>query len=166
MPYGYGNRAFAKPVNPKRWVGGSTTFSADTTQQITLTLPIDASQGRAIQLWSLDIEISVMTWIAADKNLSVFISRSSVSAEKFINDPDVLAKWKIHTECAAASAMPPVPNTYTLDFYPAIPYFGSQIYVGVTNATGGTPTVYVKLWYTDLYMDPRQMLASLQSSLV
>lgn len=179
MPYGYSRggyggyapRAVSAGPNVKRFLVGSySALSDSSTGNIAINVPIDAAAGRMIQLWSIEVEFSDATWYLVDnKTLAIVIARTAGTTERFINDPDVIAKFKIHSEyilTTSGSSTIVGSMVFDKDLYPAVPLMNNQIHVTITNSTGATQTVYVKIWYTDLFVNMAQSLALLQSQVI
>jgi len=169
MPYGYGGYGGGlKPANVLRSLNGSLAALADgaTCGNITFQIPIDATSGKAIQIEKIVIEFSDATWIITDnKDIAFMLSRQQKTAEVFLNDSDIMHKLKMHSEILTSGAG--FQNqVIEMDFAKPLPFFGSQLFLSIRNNTGATQSIYAKLWYKDLYMDPRQMLASLQSQVI
>lgn len=174
MSYGYrgygGYQRGALPSagpNVKRFLVGSYAALADAaTGNIAINVPIDAAAGRMIQLWSIEVEYTDATWLTTDnKSLTIVIARTAGTAERYLNDPDVIAKFKIHSELTTSGAIV-ASQVVDKDLYPAAPCMNNQLHVTITNATGATQTVYVKVWYTDLFVNMAQSIALLQSQVI
>lgn len=167
MPYGYGYGG-PRPANVIRCLNGSYSSLADgaTCGNITFNIPIDATTGKAIQIHKVVIEFSDGTWFDVnDKDLTFMLSRQQKTAEVYLNDADLLHKVKLHSSLTT-SGLVNTEMVMEMVFSKPLPYFGSQLFLSIHNNTGAAQSIYVKVWYTDLFMDPRQMLASLQSQVI
>lgn len=157
--------------NPRKFLVGSYANLANLgIGNIAINVPVDAAQGKGIQIWSWEVEL----WFADGANgvhgaagfdVMITLARTAGTAERFVNDPDVIAKIHLATDNNAAGT-----TTMDLvrdkDFYPAVPFIGPQIHVTIDNNSGVAMWVYTKIWYTDLYISYPQAVGLLQSQVI
>lgn len=150
----------------KRSLLGTYSALADgSTGNIAINVPIDISNGLGIQIWGLEIEYSDGTWHVVDnKTLAIALCRTLGSAERYVNDPDVIFKMKLHSELATNGAIL-ADQCKQVDMYPAIPFAGPQLHVTITNNTGASQNIYVKVWFSTIRINFRESLGMLQNQI-
>lgn len=150
----------------KRSLIGSYSSLADgNTGNIAINVPVDVQSGLGIQIWGIDIEYSDGTWFGVDnKSLAIVLARTTGTAERYMNDPDVIWKTKLHSELVT-SGLVVRDQCLSKDMYPAIPFIGPQIHVTITNSTGATQTVYVKIWFSTIRVNYRESMSMLQNQI-
>lgn len=150
----------------KRSLVGSYSALADTaTGNIAINIPVDIQRGIGIQIWGAEIEFSDGTWFTTDnKTLAVVMARTLGAAERYANDPDVITKVKLHSELTTSGAILH-DQVIKIDFYPAVPFIGPQLHVTITNNTGASQTVYVKIWFSTIRVNFNESMAMLQNQI-
>lgn len=147
-------------------VGSYTSLASGSTGNIAINVPIDIQRGMGIQIWGIEIEMSDGTWLVVDnKDLAVVLARTLGAAERFVNDPDVIYKTKLHSELAGANSPWVEDLVRHIDLYPAIPFIGPQLHVTITNNTGATETIYVKVWFSTIRVSYQESMGMLQNQI-
>lgn len=122
-----------------------------------------------IQIWSIEFEIDTTAMdkllTTTDQYVGVILSAVPVTAQKYVNDRDVLFKWQWYNNVGAAGVAM-MNCVQDRDFYPAIPFYGQQLHLGVISGLTTTAiTVYCKVWYSLVTLSQNEVLAQLQNQL-
>lgn len=153
--------------NPKKFLVGSYASLANASNaNIAINVPVDAAQGKGIQIWGVELEVYGAGALLPGTDafsFSIEVARTAGTTERFVNDPDVIAKWKVRTDTAGTQLFEMVKQ---LDMYPAVPHISPQLHVSIRNDTGDVLTVYAKVWYTDFYVSYPQAVGLLQSQVI
>jgi hypothetical protein len=152
----------------KRCLTGTYSALADgSTGNVAVNVPISVNDGLAIQVWGLDYEYTAeFAHAAATKGIEVVLAATAGTGRRYLNDRDVLLKHSVWNMYGSNVGNTVFPRAYSLDIYPAIPYFGSQIHVTLYNDSGAAQTSYFKIWYSFIQMNQREMLTQLQNQIV
>lgn len=158
----------------KQCLTGQYASLADAgTADIAMNIPIVApgampnfrGVAQGIQLWAIECEFSDGTWFTTDdKTLTFILADQTVTAELYVNNRNVYFKEKLHSELTTSGA---ILHTQIVkqEFYPAIPFYGAQIHVGIVNASGVAQSVYVKIWYSFVTLTRDDLIGQLQNQL-
>lgn len=162
---GYRRQYGGGAQKPRKFLVGSYSALADAaTGNIAINCPVGGNQG--IEILGIEVEFSDGTWFVVDnKSLSIVVARTSGTAERYINDPDVIFKTKLHSELATNGAILHE-QVIERDIYPGVPHIGPQLHVTITNSTGAVQTVYAKIWYRDYFVSMQQAVGLLQSQVI
>lgn len=170
MPRGSYTKAFLSTSLTVASAGGAVGSAA-------MNVPLVAAglQGMrgavGIQIWSIEIEIDLTGYQAMlgtnGKAIAVCLSQVPVTAEMFINNRDILWKWKVVHQWGSTVAYNNDPLVIDKDFYPAIPFYGQQLHLGVYTPTalGASITVYCKVWYSMVSLSQAELVQQLQNQL-
>jgi len=122
-----------------------------------------------IQIWSIELEIDTTfanTVLKTDsKEIEIMLSCVAVTGRKYVNDRDILFKTTVSSHFVT-SGLAYFDRVINKDFYPAIPFYGQQLHLGVYGDTpGAAVTVYCKVWYSLVTLSQNEVLAQLQNQM-
>lgn len=172
MPRGSYTKAFLTTSVTVTSGAGAVGSSAMNVPLVAAGLGVGGYRGGAvgIQIWSIEIEFDPVGFnvlIADTLQICVIISQVPVTANMFVNNRDVIYKYAPIVNLATAVGFNTLDAVHDQDFYPAIPFYGQQLHLGVVTpaALGVSITVYCKVWYSMVSLSQGELVQQLQNQL-